>query len=51
MWMKQQDDDPQTSSIIQAGLNKLEEYRNRADLTPAYVIAMSMHLDIALAYT
>lgn len=47
IWKKQQDNDPQTLTIIQAGLDKLEEYRNRADLTPAYILAMSMHLVIA----
>ncbi|KAF8477918.1 hypothetical protein DFH94DRAFT_606942, partial [Russula ochroleuca] len=40
VWKKQQSDNPQTLSIVQAGLDKLEEYRNRAGLTPAYVLAM-----------
>ena len=31
---------PEAAPIIDAGLSKLEEYRNRADLVPAYVIAM-----------
>jgi hypothetical protein len=46
VWKKQQSDNPQTLSIVQAGLDKLEEYRNRAGLTPAYVLAMSMCLVI-----
>lgn len=44
MWTKQQDDNPETAFIVEAGLNKLEGYRDRADLAPAYVLAMSMHV-------
>lgn len=32
---------PATAAIVQCGLDKLEVYRNRADMVPAYVLAMS----------
>ena len=35
---------PDTTSIIDAGLDKLEEYRERADLVPALVLAMGKHI-------
>jgi hypothetical protein len=41
-WREYQIDNPRTSHIVQEGLNKLEEYRDRANLVPAYVLAMGM---------
>ena len=40
-WIKKQEEDPETVAIIQQGLNKLDVYREWADLVPAYVVAMS----------
>ena len=39
-WKRYQTDNLHTSHIVQKGLDKLEEYRDRADLVPAYVLAM-----------
>lgn len=41
VWKAQQVKNPKTAFIIDAGLDKLEEYRERANLTPAYALAMS----------
>jgi hypothetical protein len=49
IWTKQQ---TKTVSIVGAGLGKLEAYRDRSDLAPAYVFAMSnvsSHLDTVSA--
>lgn len=40
LWEDHQLEHPETYDIIQEGLNKLEEYRDRADDVPAYVFAM-----------
>lgn len=40
VWTTQKDEMPEVASIIDAGLDKLEEYRERADLVPAFVLAM-----------
>lgn len=40
VWRRQQAEHPETSQIIQKGLDKLSEYRERMDLVPAYVLAM-----------
>ena len=42
-WVKQAEEMPEVYSIIQAGLEKLESYRVRMDLVPAYVLAMGKH--------
>lgn len=40
-WEERQLDFPEAADIIQAGLDKLDVYRSRAELVPAYVLAMS----------
>ena len=40
IWENQQTERPEAVHIIQAGIDKLEEYRDHADLVPAYVLAM-----------
>jgi hypothetical protein len=40
VWNEQKAAMPEATPIIDAGLDKLEEYRSRADLVPAYVLAM-----------
>jgi len=40
-WVEKQEEDPETHTIIQQGLDKLNIYRERANLVPAYVVAMS----------
>jgi hypothetical protein len=41
VWNKQKAEMPNVAHIIDAGLKKLEEYRERANLVPTYVGAMS----------
>ena len=43
VWNVQKDEMPDVASIINVGLDKLEEYRERADLVPAFVLAMGKH--------
>ena len=38
VWKEHQDQHPETSNIIQAGIDKLEEYSDRTSLTPAYMV-------------
>lgn len=45
VWNAQKADMPNVAHIIDVGLKKLDEYRERADLVPAYVGAMSMCYD------
>ena len=40
-WIEKQEEDPETHAIIQQGLNKLDTYREWANLVPVYVMAMS----------
>jgi hypothetical protein len=40
VWNEQKVKMPDAAPIIDAGLSKLEEYHSRADLVPAYVVAM-----------
>jgi len=40
VWDGQKVEIPEAAQIIDASLSKLEEYRSRADLVPAYVAAM-----------
>jgi hypothetical protein len=40
VWKEQKLKMPEAAQIIEAGLEKLEEYRARADLVPAYILAM-----------
>lgn len=42
VWMRQKVDLPQAANIIEAGLDKLGNYRERAALVPAYVLAMGL---------
>lgn len=44
VWEQHQHDHPETAHIVQKGLDKLEEYRDRTDLVPAYVLAMGESL-------
>jgi phenolic acid decarboxylase len=39
-WVEKQEEDPETHAIIQQGLDKLNTYREQANLVPAYVVAM-----------
>ena len=41
VWNKQKVEMPNVAHIINAGLDKLDEYRERIDLVPSYVGAMS----------
>ena len=41
-WQEHQHNNPTTSPIVQEGLDKLEVYRNRADIVPVYVLAMGV---------
>ena len=47
-WVKQAKEMPKVYSIIRAGLEKLESYRVRMDLVPAYVLAMGKHYILGL---
>ena len=40
-WEEYQYNDPTMVNIVQPGLDKLETYKEHANLVPAYVIAMS----------
>jgi len=40
-WEERKVDYPDAADIIDAGLEKLDVYRNRAEMVPAYVLAMS----------
>ncbi|KAJ7708100.1 hypothetical protein B0H17DRAFT_917296, partial [Mycena rosella] len=40
-WEKQQEKHPETSNIIQKGINKLSNYQERIEDVPAYTLAMS----------
>ena len=40
VWKEFQDQHPETFDIVQAGINKLEDYSNQTSLTPAYTVAM-----------
>ena len=40
-WIKLQDKIPDAYLTIQAGLDKLDVYCQRAEIVPAYVVAMS----------
>jgi hypothetical protein len=44
VWKEQKDEIPEAARIIDRGLSKLEEYHSRANLVPAYVVAMGNHL-------
>ena len=41
VWKEHQVKHPETAGIVQAGLDKLGTYQERADLNPTYVVAMS----------
>ena len=41
VWNKQKVEMPNVAHIINAGLDKLDEYQERIDLVPTYVGAMS----------
>jgi len=40
VWKEHQVEHPETCNIVQEGLDKLDDYRDRADHVPAYVLAM-----------
>jgi hypothetical protein len=40
-WEERKVDYPNAADIIDAGLEKLDVYRNCAEMVPAYVLAMS----------
>ena len=40
-WEEYQYNNPAMANIVQPGLNKLEAYKEHAELVPAYVVAMS----------
>ena len=40
-WIEKQEEDPETHTIIEQGLNKLDAYCEQVNLVPAYVVAMS----------
>jgi hypothetical protein len=40
VWEEHQHEHPETFDIVQEGLDKLEDYRDRADNVPAYTLAM-----------
>lgn len=39
-WSKLKEDYPHFEDVIQAGIVKLEDYRDRTELTPTYVSSM-----------
>lgn len=41
-WKQYRDDHPLVADVVEAGLDKLEEYRERTELVPAHVLAMGM---------
>jgi hypothetical protein len=41
IWKEHQVKHPETAGIVQAGLDKLGTYQERADLNPMYAVAMS----------
>jgi hypothetical protein len=41
IWKEHQIKHPETAGIVQAGLDKLSTYQDRANLNPIYVVAMS----------
>ena len=43
VWKEHQVEHLETSDVVQEGLNKLDDYRDRADHVPAYVLAMYMY--------
>ena len=43
VWNAQKVEMPDAAPIIDARLDKLEEYCERADLVPVYVLAMGKH--------
>jgi len=48
VWMEHQGKNPDSANIIQDGLDKLEDYHDRMDDVPAYVLAMSTYLYLSL---
>ncbi|KAH9954170.1 hypothetical protein BGW80DRAFT_1227660 [Lactifluus volemus] len=47
-WQIQKDKIPSVSRIIDKGLDKLEEYRARAEMVPAYILAMGEDTSISI---
>jgi hypothetical protein len=47
-WQIQKDKIPSVSQIIDKGLDKLEEYRTRAEMVPAYILAMGEDTSISI---
>jgi hypothetical protein len=46
VWMDHQVKHPESADIVQDGLDKLDDYHDRMDDVPAYVLAMSVYLFI-----
>ncbi|KAL4254558.1 Zinc finger BED domain-containing [Pleurotus pulmonarius] len=49
-WESLQAELPALSTVIQQGLDKLEVYRDRAEVTPAYVLALFLNPNIKLKW-
>ncbi|KAL4262028.1 Zinc finger BED domain-containing [Pleurotus pulmonarius] len=49
-WMQQQTKYPHLRNIIQAGLDKLDNYQHRMELSPAYILAMAVNPDVKLRW-
>ena len=49
-WQEQQTENPETTHIIDAGLDKLEDYCDRAALVPAYVLAMGKSYSLVYSF-
>jgi hypothetical protein len=43
IWKVHQDENPETSDIVQHGIDKLESYSSRTDMVSAYTLAMSSY--------
>lgn len=50
VWKEHQDQYPETSNIVQAGIDKLEDYSDRTSLTPAYTVAMCTSSYICISH-
>ncbi|KAK7040966.1 hypothetical protein R3P38DRAFT_2768385 [Favolaschia claudopus] len=49
-WEKQQASHPETASIVQKGIDKLEDYRQRVEDVPAYTLSMLVSPALKLAW-
>ena len=51
VWEEDQIKHPETAGIVQAGIDKLEDYSERIDSIPAYVLAMSLNFTFSLFFS